>query len=174
MYYDDDDNVSNYPKLQSICPKCQRHCIKCFALHLFSDLLVVICVRSVFITDSFLILSPSPTLLPSTSSTKSNISWIHWSLHRWPQHLPDVTHCTINLFMRLSPRRGQRLDLNLHFNLHYSENPILINENMNLNQQSICSLCLRALREKGTTLNNVTMVAQQETLPFAFLESLFV
>lgn len=76
--------------------------------------------------------------------------------------------------MRLSPRRGQRLDLNLHFNLHYSENPILINENMNLNQQSICSLCLRALREKGTTLNNVTMVAQQETLPFAFLESLFV
>lgn len=45
---------------------------------------------------------------------------------------------------------------------------------MNLNQQSICSLCLRALREKGTTLNDVTMVAQQETLPFAFLESLFV
>lgn len=64
MYYDDDDNVSNYPKLQSICPKCQWHCIKCFALHLFSDLLVVICVRSVFITDSFLSLSPSPQPAP--------------------------------------------------------------------------------------------------------------
>lgn len=68
VYYADDDNVSNYPKLQSICPKCQRHCIKCFALHLFSDLLVLICVRSAFITDSSLtpslILSPLPESLP--------------------------------------------------------------------------------------------------------------
>lgn len=63
VHYDDDDSVSNYPKLRSICPKCQLHCIKCFALHLFSDLLVLIGVRTVFITDSFLTLSP--TLSPS-------------------------------------------------------------------------------------------------------------
>jgi len=66
VYYDDDDNVSNYPKLQSICPKCQRRSIKCFALHLFSDLPLVICVRSVFITDSFLTLSPTPFPLPDS------------------------------------------------------------------------------------------------------------
>lgn len=65
VYYDD-DNVSNYPKLQSICPKCQWHCIKCFALHLFSDLLVVIGVRSVFITDSFPTLSSTLSSLPAS------------------------------------------------------------------------------------------------------------
>lgn len=69
VYYDDDDNVSNYPKLQSICPKCQWHCIKCFALHLFSDLLLVIGVRSVFITDSFP--TPSSTLSPLPDSQPS-------------------------------------------------------------------------------------------------------
>lgn len=54
------------PNYRVFAQNGQWYCIKCFALHLFSDLLVVICVRSVFITDSFLTLSstpPTPSLI---------------------------------------------------------------------------------------------------------------
>lgn len=58
----------------------------------------------------------------------------------------------------------------------YPGNYTTINENMNLNQQTICRVGLKHTEaKKGTMLNEVEiLVAQWEGLLFAFLEPLCV